>query len=188
VGVQTLLSGKTELPFGTFVLLMQPIHLVIGVIEGIVTAGVINYVRSARPEILESIAAARPLTAGVSTKNIALSFLVMAMVAGGVLSWIASTHPDGLEWSIKKVTGKPELPDQEHGVTSVLKGVQEKTAFLPDYSYKPASGEPQGKNETRAWPGVQTGTSLAGIIGSVLVLALSAIIGMGIRAVRRRRA
>ena len=52
--METLLSGKSELPFGTFVLLMQPIHLAIGIVEGFVTAGVINYVRGVRPEILEA--------------------------------------------------------------------------------------------------------------------------------------
>lgn len=31
VVLETLFSGKTELPFGTFVLLMQPVHLAIGI-------------------------------------------------------------------------------------------------------------------------------------------------------------
>src|SRR5512140_654507 len=61
VVLETFLSGKSELPFGAFVLIMQPIHLAIGVVEGFVTAGVISYVRSARPEILDGMAAPRPL-------------------------------------------------------------------------------------------------------------------------------
>jgi cobalt/nickel transport system permease protein len=44
VVMETLLSGKSELPFSSFVLMMQPIHLAIGIVEGFVTAGVINYV------------------------------------------------------------------------------------------------------------------------------------------------
>jgi len=44
VVIETLLSGKTELPFGSFVLLMQPIHLAIGVVEGLVTAAVVIFV------------------------------------------------------------------------------------------------------------------------------------------------
>ncbi|MBU1183931.1 MAG: energy-coupling factor ABC transporter permease, partial [Proteobacteria bacterium] len=70
VVMETLLSGKSELPFGAFVLLMQPIHLAIGIVEGFITAGVINYVQSARPEILESMAASRPLGPEVSLKKI----------------------------------------------------------------------------------------------------------------------
>ena len=55
VVIETILSGRSELPFTTFVLLMQPVHLAIGLVEGLVTAGVINYVYTARPEIIESI-------------------------------------------------------------------------------------------------------------------------------------
>lgn len=40
VVLETLFSGKTELPFGAFLLLMQPIHLAIGIVEGLVTAAV----------------------------------------------------------------------------------------------------------------------------------------------------
>jgi cobalt/nickel transport system permease protein len=70
VVMQTLLSGQSELPFGSFVLIMQPIHLGIGLVEGFVTAGVINFVRAARPEILESIPSGRPLSASVSVRKV----------------------------------------------------------------------------------------------------------------------
>lgn len=33
VTLETLVSGITELPFGTFVAVMQPIHLAIGLVE-----------------------------------------------------------------------------------------------------------------------------------------------------------
>ena len=49
---------------------MQPIHLGIGIVEGFVTAGVINFIKAARPEILESISSARPLAAGISLKKV----------------------------------------------------------------------------------------------------------------------
>ncbi|MBU1079256.1 MAG: energy-coupling factor ABC transporter permease, partial [Spirochaetes bacterium] len=52
VVLETLLSGKTELPFGAFVALMQPIHLAIGLVEGLVTAAVIAYVRKVSPALL----------------------------------------------------------------------------------------------------------------------------------------
>lgn len=84
VVLETLLSGKSELPFGTFVLLMQPIHLAIGIVEGLVTAGVINYVHNARPEILESIPASRPLGAEISVRKIIVTFAVLAVITGGL--------------------------------------------------------------------------------------------------------
>ncbi len=188
VVLETLLSGKTELPFGTFVLMMQPIHLAIGIVEGFVTAGVVNYVRTVRPELLDSSATAQPLPAQVSLRKVLVSFVLLAIVTGGAMSWFASTHPDGLEWSIGKVTGKEELPGQEHGVPAALKSVQEKTAFLPDYGFKPPEGAPKGKEEAPAWPNVDAGTSLSGLIGGILVLALAFGVGWAVRAFRGRKA
>ena len=93
VVLQTLLSGKTALPFTTFLLMMQPIHLAIGIVEGFVTAGVIHYVRAARPEILDSSASTAPLPAGISLRNVLVGFLALAIVTGGALSWFASALP-----------------------------------------------------------------------------------------------
>jgi len=186
VVIETLLSGRSELPFGTFLLLMQPIHLGIGIVEGIVTAGVISYVRSARPELLESIPASRPLAAGISLKKILVTFLILAPITGGALSWFASTFPDGLEWSIEKVYGKPELPEQDHGIAGVLKGFQEKTAFLPDYNFRKSESE-GNKEEAPSWPGVDIGTSLSGVLGGIIVLGVVLLIGLGIRAIRGKK-
>lgn len=170
VVIETLLSGKSELPFGAFLLLMQPIHLAIGIVEGIVTAGVITYIQSARPEILEG-------TSGVSLKKLLVSFALLTLIIGGGLSLFASTNPDGLEWSITKVYGKPEIPGQEQGISPILKGVQEKTAFLPGYSFK-GSGDTSSPN---------TGTSVSGIMGAAIVLGFVILIGIGIRAIRGRK-
>ena len=187
VVLETLLSGKTALPFGAFLLVMQPIHLAIGVVEGFVTAGVVNYVRAVRPEILDSSASSTPLKPGVSLRNVLVGFVALAVVAGGALSWFASTHPDGLEESIEKITGKRELPGQDYGVPAATKSVQEKTAFLPGYGFKPAENEPKKKEETPSWPAVDAGTSVSGLVGGIMVLGSAFIIGWGIRALRRRR-
>jgi cobalt/nickel transport system permease protein len=186
VVMETLLSGKSELPFSAFVLMMQPIHLAIGLVEGFVMAGVINYVRSARPEILDSIAVSRPLDAEVSLKKVMITFAVLAVIAGGALSWFASTHPDGLEWSIEKVTGKGELPEPEHGIVATLKGFQEKTAFLPDYGFKPSGNESKKEEEPPSWPGIEAGTSVAGILGAAITLGMILLIAVGIRSFRRK--
>lgn len=52
VTLQTLASGVTELPFGVFVATMQPIHLAIGAVEGLITAAVLVFIYKARPELL----------------------------------------------------------------------------------------------------------------------------------------
>ncbi len=187
VVLQTLLSGKTGLPFATFLLMMQPIHLAIGIVEGFVTAGVIRYVRAARPEILDGPASTAPLPVGVSLRNVLVVFLALAIVTGGALSWFASAHPDGLEWAIGKVTGKKEPTRQEHGVPAALKSVQEKTAFLPEYGFKPPADKSKAKEEAPSWPAVDAGTSISGLVGAVLVLGLVLGIGGLIRAFRGRR-
>jgi len=186
VVMETLLSGKSELPFGTFVLLMQPIHLAIGLVEGFVTAGIISYVQKARPEILNASFASRPLDAGISVKNVLVVFVILAGITGGAISWFASTHPDGLEWSIEKVTGKGELAGQEQGIAPVLKGIQEKTAFLPDYNFKPGVQGESKEGKSPVWPGIEAGTSVAGIVGGGTVLGLLLLIGFGIRFFKRR--
>lgn len=189
VVLETSLSAKAALPFGTFLLMMQPIHLAIGIVEGFVTAGVVNYVRTVRPEILDSSAHATPLAAGVSLRNVLIGFVALGVVTGGALSWFASTHPDGLEWSIGKIAGRGELPEPEDGVAAASKRLQEKTAFLPGYGFQPGADEPgQRKEGTPAWPAVDAGASVSGLVGGVLVLAVAFGIGWAVRAFRRRSA
>ena len=52
VVLETTLSGITDLPFGAFCAIMQPIHLAIGLIEGLITAAVLLFLYEARPELL----------------------------------------------------------------------------------------------------------------------------------------
>jgi len=186
VVLETLSSGRSELPFGTFVLLMQPIHLAIGLMEGIITAGIISYVKTVRPEILEAGNTLRPLDAGISLKNIPAAFVILAVVTGGALSWFASTHPDGLEWSIQKVTGKRELTEQTNSIASLLRDIQEKTAFLPDYNFKPDGKYEPKKQKTPSWPGIEAGTSFAGILGGAIALLFILFIGFGIRRFKKQ--
>lgn len=186
VVLETLLSGKSELPFGAFVLMMQPIHLAIGLVEGIITAGIILYVKQARPEILEAHSLVRPLDAGISIKNILLTFVLLAAITGGALSWFASTYPDGLEWSIEKVTGKGELEKQNICIAPTLNNIQEKTAFLPDYGFKPAANQPEAQKAPPVWPSVDPGTTVAGVVGAAVVLMFIFLIGFAIRLFKKR--
>ncbi len=187
VVLETLFSGKSELPFGTFVLLMQPIHLAIGLVEGFVTAGIISYVKKARPEIIQSSISSQYPASGAPAKNILIPFLVLTVITGGALSWFASTHPDGLEWSIEKVTGKGELAEQTQGILATLKEIQQKTAFLPDYNFKPVNKEKPEGNSTPTWPGIEAGTSLSGILGGAIVMTMIVLIGFILRAFKKRK-
>ena len=99
VVMETLVSGRTDLPFKTFLLAMQPIHLAIGFVEGAVTLALLSFLQRTRPEILEGVSDPRR-----SWRASALVGL-MALVLGGWMTWYASKHPDGLEGAVQKVTG-----------------------------------------------------------------------------------
>ena len=197
VVMETVASGISSLPFSSFVLLMQPIHLGIGIVEGFVTAAIIVFVYNARPEILLSAQAAKPIGA-FPVRTVVIAFFVLSLITGGIVSWFASKNPDGLEWSIQKVAGKEELDTAKDGIHRAVASIQEKSAFLPDYNFKkpeatkeetPAAGAvlvTRAITETAAMPEAEgkngeaskLGTSLAGLVGGMMTLILAFIIGL----------
>ena len=197
VVLETLFSGVSELPFLSFVLLMQPIHLAIGIVEGFVTAAVATFVWKARPEVLELIATSKPL-GQVSLRNVLAALLVLTALTGGVLSWFASANPDGLEWSMFHTSGKEELDSPEKGLHPLLAELQKKTAVLPDYNFKgpehekaakegsPEAGKKEDKEE--AWPAVSGGTSMSGLVGGLMTMFLAGLIGFGLKKYRCSKA
>ena len=177
VVLETTASGVTSLPFSTFVLLMQPIHLAIGIVEGVITAAVFAYVNSSRPEILRS-AIGEEQSAGAgraSMKKTVCVLAVLAVLVGGGLSLFASAYPDGLEWSMEKVAGTAEL-EANDSAHSAAKAVQDKTSILPDYDF--AEGTADGAHIS--------GTSVSGIAGAAMTCVLAGAAGGIIVLVKRR--
>ena len=196
VVLETLFSDISELPFGTFLLLMQPIHLAIGIIEGLVTAAVVTFVWKARPEIMEMAVTSQPI-GQLSLKNVLSGLLVVTIITGGALSWFASANPDGLEWSMKHTSGKEELEAPEKGLHSMLAALQEKTAFLPDYSFQKSKTEeaPGGRGskthgqeaKEEPWPAVSAGTSVSGLVGAAVTMVMVALTGFGLTRFKQRQ-
>jgi cobalt/nickel transport system permease protein len=184
VVLETRASGLSELPFGTFVVLMQPIHLAIGVVEGLATAAVVAFIARARPEVLSG--SPREADSRRGLRPVLVGLLIAAAVIGGGLSWFASAHPDGLEWAMARVTGRPEIEGAGSSSHRTLAAVQEKTAFLPDYGFKAAETgagtESTAHSGSEPWPAVSAGTSLSGLVGGALTLLLAGLIGFGLRA------
>lgn len=178
VVLETTLSGVSELPFGTFLALMQPIHLAIGVVEGLVTAGVIAFVYSAQPEILTRGAQNRPLK-GVLLKPVLITLAVAALLSGAVFSWFASTNRDGLEWSIAKVTGADKISGSSaDAVHRTLGELQKKTSLFPDYTFAGSAGGSAGDGSKGT---ADTGTSVSGVVGAAAVLGIVALVGVVLR-------
>ena len=155
VTLETLISGITELPFSVFVGAMQPIHLAIGLVEGLITAAVLCFVHEARPELLWGIEQKQDSRMSLG-KTVGI-LGAAAVLIGGVLSLFASSLPDGLEWAMERVAGTAEL-EAAGGAYEAASSIQETLSFLPDYALK-GSESP-------------IGTTISGIVGGILVLAL----------------
>ncbi len=158
VTIETLLSGVTELPFSVFVATMQPIHLAIGLVEGLITAAVLVFIHEARPELLWGVGESAEVKEGkLSLKGTVIALAVAAAICGGAISLFASSFPDGLEWSMEQVAGTTEL-EADGGVYDTAAGIQESTSLLPDYAFK--------NSESAA------GTSFSGIVGALVVVGV----------------
>lgn len=164
VVLETQASGITELPLKTFALLMQPIHLAIGIVEGIITAMVLSFIYKLRPEILKSANARTQIGRTVPLRNVMIALAVITIAAGAVLSIFASSRPDGLEWAVAKTAGVRTAPLRTtQPLLEKAAKIQDATALMPDYDYK----------STDAKAPSSTGTSVAGIVGSVLTFVLA---------------
>ncbi len=174
VVLETLASGITKLPFGTFLILMQPIHLAIGLVEGLVTAAVLVYVHAARPELLDAARIEGDAVQKLSYKKVLAVLGVLTILVGGGLSLFASSHPDGLEWSIGKTlaAGASIEEDATGKIYQAASDIQETTAVMPDYGFKDSESA--------------TGTSVAGIVGSLATLGLAIGVGAVIAHTRRK--
>jgi cobalt/nickel transport system permease protein len=104
---QTWVSGVAGLPFAEFAQSMQPIHLAIGLVEGAATAAILCLAWKTRPEIMRNALDGVALNRAVPVRGVLALFAIMAIVAGS-LSPLASTNPDGLEWSIERVSATVE--------------------------------------------------------------------------------
>lgn len=182
VVLETSLSGITDLPFRAFVALMQPIHLAIGFVEGLITSAVLLFVYESRPELLQCMKPVKGEGGRRSLKGVIAILAVVALVVGGGLSLLASSNPDGLEWALfgNAEEGYAEnmgLDEDDFGVSSkaadTAGAIQEKTSFLPDYAF--------AHSDTAA------GTTVSGIVGSAMVAAAAVLICLAGGFFRRKK-
>ncbi|HPH94950.1 MAG TPA: energy-coupling factor ABC transporter permease [Anaerolineaceae bacterium] len=136
--LELALSGTS--PADVAVPAMAAIHAVIGIGEGLITTGALAFIFTARRDLLEGNAAAQ----GQKPVLIGGALLSLALV---ILSPLASTHPDGLEW----------VAEQKGFLESARGALYE---IIPDYVM------PGISNEALA-------TILAGAVGAAVVFALA---------------
>lgn len=159
VVIETILSGRTELGLGTFLLFMQPIHLGIGLVEGIITGVVVTYLFNQSPHMIYT--ETLNTTQNWFYKKNILRIAVITLIIGGFVSLFASSNPDGLEWALEIAGGSVE--------TSSELSFQDSVAPLPDYGFRSETISPT------------IGTSASGIVGSLITLICTFMLGILIR-------
>lgn len=140
VALQLALSGTS--PANIAVPAMAAIHAIIGIGEGLITVGALAFLYAARRDLVQ--AGDAPAKAG---KLVWTGGLVVA-IALAVLSPLASSNPDGLEWVAEQRGFLDTARDPLYNL-------------IPDYVF------PGISNEILA-------TILAGIVGALIVFGVSA--------------
>ena len=130
---------------------MGGIHMLIGMGEGLITVGAVALLYAARPDLLG--ARQREAAGG---RGVLVAGLVLAIVLA-VLSPLASSHPDGLEW----------VAEQRGFLDSARESPYR---LIPDYVFPGISNE-------------AVATIVAGIVGLLIVFGIAT----GVAASRRRR-
>ncbi len=141
VALQLAVSGMA--PANLTIPAMGGIHALIGIGEGLITVGALALVLAARPDLL---AAGEGSSSG---RGLWVAGLALAVTLA-VLSPLASSHPDGLEWVA-----------EQQGFLS--RAVEPTGGIIPDYTL------PGISNQALA-------TISAGIIGVLLVFGVTALV------------
>jgi len=141
--LQLALSGTS--PANVSVPAMGAIHALIGVGEGLITAGALAFLFAARKDLLKP-GEAEP----ASSKGVVIGGSLIALLLA-VLSPLASSHPDGLEWVA-----------EQHGFIETAK--EALYNIIPDYTM-PGISDPA------------IATIVAGILGAIIVFGVAYGIG-----------
>ena len=182
VCLETSLSKITDLPFGAFVGIMQPIHLAIGLVEGLATSAILLFVNEARPELIMDLGEGGAEKSKLSLKAVLAVLACIAIVFGAGLSLLASGNPDGLEWSLfgnqdGGYSANMGLDEEDYGVSSdaadKAAGIQDKLSFLPDYAFKGSDSA--------------AGTSTSGIVGMILVAGVILVVACVPKLVKKEK-
>ena len=164
VALETWLSGLSSLPLRAFLAALVPLHLAIGLVEGTATVALVRFLARARPGLVTP-------PAGTRWQGAALVGL-LAIVTGGGLTLAASRAPDGLAWAMARVQGGRGEASAPGAVHRTLARVQD-AAPMPGYAYR---GQAQPTRDQ---------TSLAGLLGGLLTLALVTLAVLALRAGRK---
>ncbi len=176
VVIEATVSGVLLIPAGTFWAVMAGVHLLVGLMEGVITAAVLSYIATVRPDMIEGITATAE---GIFSRKAAIiSLVIITIVTAAGFSLLACSQPDGLEWSYRQRPDQPDFKPLVVNEDSRIKAADrlgDKIALMPDYSVRGAS---EDHPVSAGW------TSLAGILGSTACMGL---IWLSARLLRRAK-
>jgi len=178
VPLQAWLAGVLVVPFSTFLATMLGVHLLIGLVEGLITVAVLGYLQQVRPDIVVD---SLPGKVRLSRKAVLATLLAMTVIISAGLSLLASDLPDGLEWSYAE---RPDQPDFKPAVSNedpriaVVDDLHSKYALMPDYSVRAPELEQPTDDQPESWAGW---TSFAGVVGSAITMAVIWLVGRFLR-------
>lgn len=171
VAVELALSGTAH--FGVAALAMVGTHALIGVGEGLITAGLVSYVYAVRPDLLavgarsgagstrgagaSEIDGAATLRAHTPTLRPLIATLCVVAVLAAAGSFLASSSPDGLEWVYF---------DQGVGDAAAVK---QAPSLVGD-------GGPLADYQVAGIASQELGSAVAGVVGLTVVGGLLALI------------
>ncbi len=141
--LQLALSGTS--PANLAVPAMAGVHALIGIGEGLITIGALSFLVATRRDLVEQPTGAHSVQRGVVIVGLVIALLL------AILSPLASSHPDGLEW----------VAEQQGFIERAQEPLYE---IIPDYVM------PGVSNEALA-------TILAGIVGTVIVFGAALLTG-----------
>jgi cobalt/nickel transport system permease protein len=196
VPAETLLGGRLLIDVRDFLAIMLGLHLIIGLFEGAITSAVLSFLARVRPAVLGLSAQPSQATPRSRWDKLALPLplLATALLLAGLASWFASTHPDGLEWSLSR-GGDPPAVARPAGLAAAIDRWQKRWSLMSDYTRR---GQPLGQDEAQqssssppvegaAWPKPDGWKSLAGLLGTLATLLALAGISHVLRARRHAR-
>lgn len=163
VVVEASISGVLMIPTATFWGTMAGVHLLVGIVEGMITIAILGYLTTVRPDLIDGLNGVSGL---LSRKMAILSLVVITLMTAAGFSLLASGSPDGLEWSYAERPDQPQFkPVIENNDPRIadVDALHSKIAIMPDYSARSTSKEHPASS---GW------TSLAGVVGSLVCMGL----------------
>ena len=162
VTLYAVISGVTLLPFNYFLLGMVSIHLLISIGEGLATGAVLMLVYKTRPDLFYERRDVN-VNRRRGYKQVLVFIFLLSLILGGAFNWIASDKPDGLEWSLERVSAAESSALAQSDIYGMAGLMQEKVSIMPDYN-----------------------SSLSGIVGCIIIVLLALILGFIIKSRKQR--